>query len=656
MQSVRSFCRSLFSSILIFLSLSAVAQGPFEFNGDTSDWSVTNSSITAGDYSLDYNLSTGSVNNNRLNYEGGIDSSSANPILAITLMNSSENTKLVFGLSNGAVGASGYRNITNIASQQSNFSTIYYDMSGHPKWNGNNVSLLFLRFKKLSSGSATATGNVYIDKIELLSAQPTSSPTMTITSSTSGVTDGSSTGDSSITLVFTSSEVTTNFDASDIQVSNGTISNFSGIRSSTTGMTYTATFTPTSAGATTIDVAAGAFSGATSGANNSAAAQFNWTQTSNDTSAPTLASVTAITTPDNDTTPSFVFSSNEAGTITSSLSFSSTTSAINGNNAITFSGLSDGVYFGETVTVTDASSNAATLTIPTFYIDTTAPELSSVSLSSNNSTSTLAKAADVVTLTFKADKSLSSTPVVTFTSGGDSVTNADSVANDGGNYTITVPSDKTGNGPDATLSNSDDVTVAGSFVDRSITFVRPPVNSEAPQGTWGSATARDLNRVGSNLYFRKFTWDNASAWCESINGRLATGAEVTTHLIPLLGSSSNGFWESELNWPQQTTHYWTASVAGDDDGSETRHKAFITKNTSNGNNVYQLQGRANTTTMWPLCVAGFERSFTSTYTVASEDTDGAVAYSIAFTDALGNAGTAVTSGSGSVTIDNTHLR
>ncbi|GIR41750.1 MAG: hypothetical protein CM15mP51_25300 [Porticoccaceae bacterium] len=50
------------------------------------------------------------------------------------------------------------------------------------------------------------------------------------------------------------------------------------------------------------------------GANNSAA-PFNWTQTSM-TSAPTLASVTAITTPDNDSTPSFVFSSNEAGTIT----------------------------------------------------------------------------------------------------------------------------------------------------------------------------------------------------------------------------------------------------------------------------------------------------------------------------------------------------
>ena len=56
------------------------------------------------------------------------------------------------------------------------------------------------------------------------------------------MTDGSSTGDSSITLVFASSEVTTNFDASDIQV-NGYIE-FQWDKISTTGMTYTATFTP----------------------------------------------------------------------------------------------------------------------------------------------------------------------------------------------------------------------------------------------------------------------------------------------------------------------------------------------------------------------------------------------------------------------------
>ena len=67
----------------------------------------------------------------------------------------------------------------------------------------------------------------------------------------------------------------------------------------------------------------------------------------------------------------------------------------------------------------------------------------------------LSLVADVVTLT-KADKSLGSTPVVT-TSGGDSVTDTDSVANDG--ELITTIGDKTDNGPDATLSNSDDVTL-----------------------------------------------------------------------------------------------------------------------------------------------------------------------------------------------------
>ena len=41
------------------------------------------------------------------------------------------------------------------------------------------------------------------------------------------------------------------------------------------------------------------------------------------------------------------------------------------------------------------------------------------------------------------------------------------------------------------------------------------------------------------------------------------------------------------------------------------------------------------------------------YTANASDTDGAVTYSIAFSDTSGNAGTAVTSGSGSVTTDTT---
>jgi len=94
-------------------------------------------------------------------------------------------------------------------------------------------------------------------------------PTVTITASQ--VSDGDTSADSSITLTFITSASTTNFAAGDVTVSGGTLSNFSG-----SGTTYTATFTPSAEGATTIDVAANSFTNAFS-TNNTAATQFNWT-------------------------------------------------------------------------------------------------------------------------------------------------------------------------------------------------------------------------------------------------------------------------------------------------------------------------------------------------------------------------------------------
>ena len=52
--------------------------------------------------------------------------------------------------------------------------------------------------------------------------------------------------------------------------------------------------------------------------------------------------------------------------------------------------------------------------------------------------------------------------------------------------------------------------------------------------------------------------------------------------------------------------------------------------------------------------SGNAAGWTCTVAVGDSDSDGGMGYSIAFSDANGNAGTAVTSGSGSVTIDNTH--
>ncbi|MEO6077836.1 MAG: hypothetical protein ABIP54_03545, partial [Candidatus Andersenbacteria bacterium] len=100
-----------------------------------------------------------------------------------------------------------------------------------------------------------------------------------------------------------------------------------------------------------------------------------------DTTSPTLTEVTAVTTPSSTTTPSYTFSSSETGTISYGGSCtSSTTSALSGNNTITFSTLPDGTYSNCTVTVTDGSSNASSaLSITTFTVSTTTSSSSSSS-------------------------------------------------------------------------------------------------------------------------------------------------------------------------------------------------------------------------------------------------------------------------------------
>jgi len=94
------------------------------------------------------------------------------------------------------------------------------------------------------------------------------------------------------------------------------------------------------------------------------------TTTTTDTTAPVIAEVTAVKTPTNDTTPDYTFSSTEAGTITYGGSCSSTTSAISGNNTVTFNTLSVGTYSENcSIKVTDLAGNISnTLNVSTFII------------------------------------------------------------------------------------------------------------------------------------------------------------------------------------------------------------------------------------------------------------------------------------------------
>jgi len=132
-----------------------------------------------------------------------------------------------------------------------------------------------------------------------------------------------------------------------------------------------------------------------------------------DTTAPVIAEVTAVTTPTNDTTPDYTFSSSEAGTITYGGSCSSsTTSATSGNNTITLVSLSEDTYSDCTITVTDNSSNSVTLNMSSFVIDGTAPTVSSIyptdnqsgiSITTDNITVTFFEAMDNTTITTNTD-------------------------------------------------------------------------------------------------------------------------------------------------------------------------------------------------------------------------------------------------------------
>ena len=171
---------------------------------------------------------------------------------------------------------------------------------------------------------------------------------------------------------------------------------------------------------------------------------------------------------------------------------------------------------------------------------------------------------------------------------------------------ITIPEEKTGNGPDTTMGTDDDVTVKGSYVAGDLTFVRPPVNLEAPAAKWcptgdgctaANNTAKDAVRMGSNLGFRRMQFEEAEAWCAAENGRLPTRAEITTHIMPLVGNGKA--FETDLVWPQATSKYWTA------DKNEAGDKAFVytTRNYNNDNVVNNVNQSFNLdSTLWVMCV------------------------------------------------------
>ena len=174
---------------------------------------------------------------------------------------------------------------------------------------------------------------------------------------------------------------------------------------------------------------------------------------------PILAAVTPVPTPSDDTTPSYTFSSSEAGTISYGGSCSSaTTAASAGNNTVTFNALSEGTYSDCTVTVTDSTGNAsAALSIASFEIDVTKP--------------TLAEGVPVSTPTTNTTPSyvFSTSETGTLSMGGSCGTSSSTTLSVAGNQTITL-----------TQSDNTTALTLATYTDCSLTVTDAAGNASDP--------------------------------------------------------------------------------------------------------------------------------------------------------------------------------
>ena len=504
------------------------------------------------------------------------------------------------------------------------------------------------------------------------------SPTMAITAS-GGVSDGSTSNDATLSLTFTSSESTTNFVEADITVTNGGLSSFAG-----SGTTYTATFTPAAQGACTIDVAASAYTDAV-GNTNPAATQFNWTFDNISPSMTITASEVSDGDTSNDATLSLTFTSSESTTNFAEADIDTTNGSLSSfagsgtTYTATFTPAEDGAC---TIDVdagafTDAGTNdniAATTFNWTF--DSTKPTmtitasqisdggtynaplsltfLSSESTTnfaeadigfSNGSLSSFAGSGTTYTATFTPSAEGACTIDVGADVFTDAVGNNNTAATqfnwtfDDTKPTMAITASEVSDGDtsnDATLSltfTSSESTA--NFIVGDIDTTNGDLSSFAGSGTTYTAT---------------FTPNTDGACTIDVAGGAYTDAAGNDNIIA-----------TQFNWTFDSTAPTLTSVSiASSNTIPTLAKVddvitlTLEADTPIGQPVVTFLSGGATINDGSIEYANTSgNTWTAKYTANILDTEGSITYSIAFSDIVGNAGTAVTSGSGSVTFDRT---
>ena len=248
------------------------------------------------------------------------------------------------------------------------------------------------------------------------------------------------------------------------------------------------------------------------------------------------------------------------------------------------------MFSGATAMISNFGATANWNISPTaaWFSDTIAPTLSAVSIASNNSTTTLAKADDVVTLTFTASEVIS-TPVVTFKSGGAAITDTSIT------YTNT-----SGNTWTAAY------TVNASDTSGAVTFSIAYADTVGNAGTAVTTTSNSTS-VTASLDTTAPTLSSVSIVTNNAITSVANDGDVVT--LTLTASEA-------ISTPTVTFKSGGAAITD----------TSITYSNTSGN------------------------TWTAAYTANASDTFGAVTFSIAYSDTAGNTGTAVTTTTNSTSV------
>ncbi|MDG1384102.1 MAG: BspA family leucine-rich repeat surface protein [Flavobacteriaceae bacterium] len=579
----------------VVTSLDATFHDASLFNGDISSWNTSNVTTMR-------NMFKNTVFNQAINTSGSSWNTAAVTNMAAmfegaTAFNQnigSWNTAVVANMRGMFHAASAFNqplahngnswnlaNVTNMIDMFSNagLSTENYDVFLYSQ--ANNSAINSDITITVSSRYIDATSKTYLTETKNWNITDLGQvPTIEIASNISGVADGFSTNDATITLTFTAALSTSNFEESDITVTNGTLSSFAG-----SGTTYTVIFTPTEQGVCTINVAAGTFSDSSNNNNNIAASQFNWTF---DSVAPTITNVSSTKTDGAYTIDEVIpvavtFSEvvNVIETPTLTLETGSSDAVVNyssgtGSNILIFNytvaaghNSSDLDYVDTSSlalnlgTIKDAATNNATLTLVSpgttnslgankaLVIDTTAPEITLV----GNDIETIEVGATYTEQGATATDNYD--PALTVVVGGDAVNTAIV-----GTYTVTY------NVSDSNGNSAEQVTRTVSVVDTTVPVItltgQPTVTIEVGATyTEQGATATDNYDPTLTVVVGGETVNTAIVGTYTVtynvsdsNGNTAAEVTRTVTVEETLGLDSNEI-NSVSIYPNPTASKWT---------------------------------------------------------------------------------------------------